>query len=155
MGKLTPDIFDGIYLQGMNGISVGAVAQVLPINATTVSISPFDIAQKKAIQQAILKDKFNDFEMGDDENDKFIVSISPGSTTEKRAKLIRLINEIADKHRVQLREKRAEFLKSQEKFSKFRSKDVIKSMNKELDLVVETGMKQIEKFAKLKERDLK
>jgi ribosome recycling factor len=155
MGRLTPDIFNGIYLQGLNGIAVGNVAQVLPINATTVSIVPFDVSQKKQIQQAVMKDKFNDFEIIGDEEDKFNVSISPGSTNEKRAKLLKLIGEVADKHKVKLREKRAEFLKSQDKFSKFRSKDVVKNMQKETDAVVETGMKLLEKVTKAKEKELK
>ena len=156
IGKLTPDTFKSIFLGGTGvSLSVYDTSQILPVNATTVSITPFEQSQKKAVYQALERDKFNEFQINLEDKDKYLVSIPAGSTNEKKKKLLKMVQDIGEKYKVQLRELRHEFIKSQEKFQKFLPKDVVKSTQDEITLVFEKAVENLEKLVKAKEKEFK
>ena len=156
IGKLTPDIFKKIHLPGKDhSLTIYDVAQIVPVDATRCDITPFEASHKKLIHQALERDKFYEFEVKQSQDDAIVVSVPVGNTKEKKDKLIKMIHEIGEKHKEKLRDVRHEFIKSQEKFQKFLSKDVTKAMQQEINKESEKATERLEKMIKLKEKEFK
>lgn len=156
IGKLTPDLFKNIFLSNSNtGPTIYDSAQILPVNATTVTITPYDGSQKKSIYQALEKDKMHEFQISQEPNDKFVVTVSPGVTSEKKKRMLKMIHEVAEKYKEKLRDARHDFIKSQEKYQKFLSKDVVKKTKDEISEIFEKCTEEFEKLIKAKEKEFK
>ena len=156
IGKLTPDLFKTIFMSGKDSKqSIYDVAQIIPVDAVRCNITPFDQSQTKTIFTILEKNKFHEFEVKFVGDDVISVSIPVGSTKEKKNKLIKMIAETGDKHKEKLRDARHQFLKSQEKYQKFLSKDVVKNIQKEMDAEFDKSIHKLEKMIKDKEGEFR
>jgi ribosome recycling factor len=153
IGKLTPQSFNNIFVSSNHEATpIHQLGQVIPINATSISITPFDSKMTQPIITALQKDKLNDFSVVI-ENERLIVNVPAGNTKEKKVKLLKMVKEAFDKFKDALRQIRTKEMKSSEKMAKFIAKEQGKLITDEIERIYEKNLKNLEDVCKKKEKE--
>lgn len=154
LGKLTPQTFTKVFVSAYNeSTPISQLGQIIPVNATSISITPYDPKLTNPIITALQKDKLNDFQV-ELQSEKILVSVPTGNTKEKKAKMLKMIKEVQDKFKESLRQVRSQELKSQEKFAKFITKDAAKTITDEIQRIYESSVTKLEELYKKKEKEM-
>ena len=154
LGKLTPQTFTKVFVSAYNeSTPISQLGQIIPVNATTISIAPYDPKLTNPIITALQKDKLNDFQV-ELQSEKILVTVPSGNTKEKKAKMLKMIKEAQDKFKDSLRQVRSQELKAQEKFAKFITKDAAKTISDEVERIYEGALSKLEEAYKRKEKEI-
>lgn len=153
-GRPTPDMFAGIKLEAYGGeMSLESVANINIVDATLVTIQPWDKTLVEAIDKAI---KASGLGLNPQaEGDKLRLPIPP-LTQEKREELVRKVKEEAEKCRIQIRMIRKDVMDHIEHEQKegIVSEDQRKANEKALQDKVDKANAQVEAAVSTKEKAL-
>lgn len=152
-GKVSPDILSNVrvlYYDNMCPINQVAVVSIL--DARTLSVRPFEEKMLKNIEAAIRKEN-GDFSVQNDSHTLKI--ILPQLTEERRKTLTKDVRDIAEKHRIRVRNIRKDV---KDKFKDLKkngaSEDDLKKADDSLQKLTDKYIKLIDEDTTKKEKDL-
>lgn len=149
-GRANPSSLDGVNVEYYGSMTpLKQLATISVPEATQLLIKPFDRSCLGAIEKAILAANLGYTPNNDGETIRIIV---PALTEERRKELTKQVKAIAEDAKVSVRNNRHEALEMIEKEDL--PEDIEKSMEKEVQDLVQTYNKKIEEMLKVKEQEL-
>lgn len=153
-GRATPALLDSVQVDAYGSrLSLKEVATLSVEDARTLRITPYDVSQSKEIERAIVSSNLG---VGTAVDERGLRVSFPELTSERRAQLLKLVNQKLEDARISLRKVRdgvwddiQERARTKEigEDDKFRFKD-------EMQKLVDEGGKRLEALAEKKRREL-
>ena len=153
-GRATPALLDSVYVDSYGArLPINQVAAIATEDARTLRITPWDAAQVKMIEKAIVASNLG---LSVALDDKGVRVMFPELTAERRTSLMKIVKERLEQARVTLRGERDEVWKDiqeQErdgkigKDEKFRYKD-------EMEKIISEGDTKLEAASKRKDQEI-
>ena len=153
---LVVPVFKGMHKKIDSGLvkPLNQVANVTAPEAQLLQVTPFDPSNIKAISQAIGKDQSAGFNPSDDGQ---VVRVPvPPLTEERRRDLVKVASEKVEEARIAMRNVRQDALKDAKakKEAKELSEDAYKTVEKEIDKLVQDVQARLDETFKAKEKDI-
>ena len=149
-GRANPASLDGVMVEYYGSMTpLKQLATISVPEATQLLIKPFDRSSLGAIEKAILAANLGYTPNTDGETVRIVV---PALTEERRRELTKQVKAIAEDAKVSVRNNRHEALEMVE--AEDLPEDIEKSMEKEVQELVQTYNKKIEEMLKAKEGEL-
>ncbi len=154
IGKLTPDVFINIKIKAYGEqTTLLELGQIIPINATMLSFTPYDSSIKKDIVKSLSREDLYDFDIAE-EKDKINISIPNIDTKERKKKVRGIIKEILRMCKLELRRRRSTKLKEYAKFKDKVGEDLMRKINQEIDDISKNTLKSMNEACEDKVRNL-
>lgn len=149
-GRANPSSLDGVVAEYYGSMTpLKQLATISVPEATQLLIKPFDRSCLGAIEKAILAANLGYNPSNDGETIRIVI---PALTEDRRKELTKQVKAIAEDAKVSVRNNRREALEMVE--AEEFPEDIEKSMEKEIQELVNLYNKKIEEMLKVKEEDL-
>jgi len=150
-GRASASIIDEIQVESYGAMMpIKNVATVNCPDATTLRVEPWDKSMVGAIEKAIL---VADIGITPQNMGEHILLPVPPMTEERRKKLVKVVHEEAEKAKITLRNVRQDSMKKV-KSEEDSSEDAQKSLEKEIQEIIDAANKEVEEISKKKEDDI-
>ena len=149
-GRANPSSLDGVNVEYYGSMTpLKQLATISVPEATQLLIKPFDRSCLGAIEKAILAANLGYTPNNDGETIRIVI---PALTEERRRELTKQVKAIAEDAKVSVRNNRHEALQMLEEEDL--PEDILKSMEKQVQELVNTYNKKIDEMLKVKEGEL-
>ena len=149
-GRANPSSLDGVHVEYYGSMTpLKQLATISVPEATQLLIKPFDRSCLGAIEKAILAANLGYTPNNDGETIRIVI---PALTEERRRELTKQVKAIAEDAKVSVRNNRHEALQMLEEEDL--PEDILKSMEKQVQELVNTYNKKIDEMLKVKEGEL-
>ncbi len=153
-GRASINLLDMVRVDSYGEMSpLNHVATLHVPEPALITIQPYDPSQIKAIERAILA---SDLGLNPSNDGKLIRLPIPPLTTERRKDLVKKVHNVAEEHRVALRNIRRDANESVKKLLKDKliSEDDDRRAHEEIQKLTDAGMKKIDAQSLAKEKEI-
>ncbi len=153
-GRATVTILDSVRVESYGAFSpINQVASINVEDAKTISLTPWDKAMCKNIEQAIAK---SDLGLSVTSNGTVVRVIFPDLTTETRMNLVKQGYKKVEEAKVSLRTDRSDTIKKLEQFAKDNSisEDDVKRQKDEIQKIIDQSVRDFDEMGTLKEKEI-
>ncbi len=150
-GRASASIIDDIQVESYGAMTpIKNVATVTCPDSRTLRVEPWDKSMVGAIEKAIL---LADIGISPQNMGEHILLPVPPMTEDRRKKLVKIVHEEAENAKIALRNARQDSMKKV-KSEEDSSEDEQKSLEKEIQEIIDTANKEVEEVSKKKEDDI-
>ena len=153
-GRATPAILDGVSVEAYGSRTpLKHVASVTIEDAKTIRVAPWDKAQIKAIEKAIMEANLG---LGASSDAQGVRVFFPELTSERRSALMKVVREKLEHARVSIRGERDDVwsdIQKKEKDGDIAEDDKFK-LKEEMQKLVDSANQKMEEMAERKEREI-